>query len=424
MRLPPGPRGIEVLGFVRRTLPFLEQTARRFGPISYFRLLNQHIYLVDEPEFIQDILVSRQHLFRRDAGATLLRELVGDGLLTRDEPAHAERRRVLQPAFHRARVASYAEMMEAETIRAASSWQPGSTIDIAAEMKRLTLAVVGATLFGSDFRESAGRIAAVLEHVMQRSRRIAPALALLEPLAGRYRRRFPHGRSLFFASERAELERILAPVIGSNRRAQGNHVLCHLLADLSDQDAANEIVTLVLAGHETTATALGWAWHLIAQHPEVESRLREDSGHAYAEKVFTETLRLYPSAPVFGRRPIEPIELGGYEIPAGASILVSPYVMQRNERWFPRAASFEPERSDSISIPKFAYFPFGGGAKMCIGDGFARMEGALVLHTLSRQWRFIPQQAELTSINASVTLRPGRPLSMRLERITAGISRS
>ena len=176
--LPPGPRGMEVLGFVRRTLPFLEETARRFGPISYFRVLNQRIYLIDEPEWIQDILVTRQHLFLRDTGATLLHELVGDGVLTRDEPAHKERRRTLQPAFHRARIASYAEMMTAESVRAAESWQPDAKLDIAGEMKRLTLAIVGAALFGSDLSGSADRIAAVLQRVINRSQWIVPGLAI------------------------------------------------------------------------------------------------------------------------------------------------------------------------------------------------------------------------------------------------------
>jgi cytochrome P450 len=429
--VPPGPRGLEVLGFVRRTLPFLEQTARRFGPISYFRVLNQRIYLIDEPEWIQDILVTRQHLFIRDTGATLLRELVGDGLLTRDEPGHRERRRTLQPAFHRPQIASYARMMVAESIRAADSWQANSLVDMSAEMKRLTLAIVGASLFGSDFTGSADRIAAVLQRVISRSRWIAPGVAIVEPVAKAYRRFFPHGPSLFFRSERAELEAILAPVIDQRRRSKTHDILSLLLADLDDSEATNEIVTLVLAGHETTAIALVWAWYLIGRHPEVEARLFAEVDQVagdrdpsvddiprltYTAMVFNEALRLYPPAPAFGRRPKQTVTYGGYEIAPQSSVLISPYITQRNERWFPRPNDFEPERWRNISIPKFANFPFGGGAKMCIGEPFARMEGILVLATLARRWRFIPDRGAEIGMQASATLRPDRPVWMRAAR--------
>lgn len=431
MKLPPGPRGAEVPGFLRRPLPFLNDTARRFGPISYFRVLNQRIYLIDQPEWIQDILVTRQHLFVRDTGATILRELVGDGLLTRDEPEHKERRRTLQPAFHRAQVASYAETMVAESVRAAEAWEPDSTLDIFAEMKRLTLAIVGAALFGSDFSCSADGIAAVLQRVIDRSRWIAPGLALVEPVARAYRGLFPNGPSLFFRSERAELESILAPVIEQRRRSRTGDILSLLMSELGDRDAANEIVTMVLAGHETTATALAWAWYLIAKNPQAEARLHEEIERVLGERdacvediprltytamVFNEAMRLYPPAPAFGRRPKERIEIGGYEIPPMSSVLISPYITQRNERWFARPNDFEPERWRDIAIPKFAYFPFGGGAKMCIGEPFARMEGVLVLATLARRWRLVQTGEDDIGMRAAVTLRPDRPVWMRAQR--------
>jgi cytochrome P450 len=430
---PPGPRGCEVFGFLKGPLPFLKKTARRFGPISYFRVLGQRIYLVDDPELINEILVTRQHLFDRDNGATLLRELVGDGLLTRDEPAHKERRRSLQPAFHRAQVASYAGMMVGECTRTAEGWKAGEQFDVTAEMKRLTLSIVGASLFGTDFRDSADRVAAVLSRVIQRSRWIAPVLVFVEPLARAYRRRSPHGPSLFFRTERAELERILKPVIEQRRAAQAGDILSMLLEQLEDRDAANEIVTLVLAGHETTATALTWAWHLIAGHPQVEERMHAEIDRvlggrratfedlpclSYTGTVFNEAMRLFPPAPAFGRRPKEKIQLGGYEIPAGSSVMLSPYITHRNERFFARPDRFEPERWQKISIPKFAYFPFGGGAKMCIGDSFARMEGVLVLATIGQRWRLRSVAAEAMGFNLGITLRPDRPVLMRPEART------
>jgi cytochrome P450 len=297
-------------------------------------------------------------------------------------------------------------------------------------MKRLTLAVVGAALFGSDFRTSADRIASVLQRVINRSRFIAPVLALVEPLAHVYRRVAANGPSLFFSSERADLERILAPVIEQRRRARTGDILSLLMTELGDQDAANEIVTMVLAGHETTATALAWAWYLLARHPDVESSLGEElervlgdrdatfddiSRLEYTTMVFNEAMRLYPPAPAFGRRPKQPVEIGGYEIPSMSSVLISPFITQRNARWFDRPEEFIPERWCNLSIPKFAYFPFGGGAKVCIGEPFARMEGVLVLATIARRWRLVLAGNDDIGMQASVTLRPDRPVRMRAE---------
>ena len=428
-----------------RTLTFLEQTARRFGPISYFRFLNQQIYLVDDPTLIEEILVKQQHKFRRDNGATVLRELVGDGLLTRDEPRHRERRRLLQPAFHRAQIASYAETMVNETERFCRKWSADSDVDIGAEMRRLTLTIVGACLFGTDFTGSASEIAQVLGRVIQRSRRITPFVALLEPWMHAYRRAFPHGPSLFYRQERAQLERILAPVIGQHRnRSASNDLLSMLLSlrdeesgKLNDEDLRNEVVTLVLAGHETTATALTWAWYLIASHPNVEERLHAEIDTVlgdrlpsmedvprlrYTSLVFTEAMRLYPPALAFGRRPIESVTLGGYTIPRGASIFVSPYVTQRNERFYDRPLAFEPERWQTISPPKFAYFPFGGGAKMCIGESFAKLEGVLVLAVLAQHWRLQSASDSQVLPTAGVTLAPERPILLRPIPRALGVS--
>jgi len=430
---------------VTRTLTFLEQTARRFGPISYFRFLNQQIYLVDDPTLIEEILVKQQHKFRRDNGATVLRELVGDGLLTRDEPRHRERRRLLQPAFHRAQIASYAETMVNETERFCRKWSGKSDVDIGAEMRRLTLTIVGACLFGADFTGSASEIAQVLRRVIQRSRRITPFVALLEPWMHAYRRAFPHGPSLFYRQERAQLERILAPVIGQHRnRSASNDLLSMLLSlrdeesgKLNDEDLRNEVVTLVLAGHETTATALTWAWYLIASHPNVEERLHAEIDTVlgdrlpsmedvprlrYTSLVFTEAMRLYPPALAFGRRPIESVTLGGYTIPRGASIFVSPYVTQRNERFYDRPLAFEPERWQTISPPKFAYFPFGGGAKMCIGESFAKLEGVLVLAVLAQHWRLQSASDSQVLPTAGVTLAPERPILLRPIPRALGVS--
>lgn len=251
-------------------LEFFQKTARTYGRLSSFRILHKRIYLIDDPDLIQEVLVTRQHEFIRDTGATLLHELVGDGLITREEPLHRERRRVLQPAFHRDQIASYAETIAAECKRVSGEWESRDTLDIRLEMRRLTLSVVGATLFGTEFRDSAGQIAEVLQQVTRKSSWLAPAMAFIEPLVVRYRRWFPNAPSLFFRRERRLLEKAVEPIIANGRindgPAERRDVLSLILnqhlegdAPLSDRDVQNEVVTFVLAGHETTSTALTWA---------------------------------------------------------------------------------------------------------------------------------------------------------------------
>ncbi|MGD0473270.1 MAG: cytochrome P450 [Candidatus Velthaea sp.] len=440
MKMPPGPRGWKTLGFLRPEangiIAFLTATSRRYGPIAGFRVLGARIYVIDEPQLIEEILVRRQHCFARDTGATLLRELVGDGLVTSEEPRHRERRRMLQPAFHRAQIATYAECMVAESARLADEWPAGAEIEIATEMRRLTLAVVGAALFGTDMRGRADDVAAVLRRVVKKASLIAPLLALGEPLIAAYRRRFPHRPSLFFAGERRELETIIAPIVAQRRIAGGRDIVSLLLAERDDRDAAlsdddvrNEVVTLVLAGHETTATALTWAWYLLATHPAVMGKLHAELDAVlgdrdpilddvarlpYTSAVFSETLRLYPPAPAFGRRPIADVVLGGYTIPRGASIFLSPYISGRNPRYFADPDAFVPERWAGAAPPKFTYFPFGGGAKMCIGEPFSKLEGVLVLATLARRLQLALIGDTNVGIASGATLRPDRPIRMHV----------
>lgn len=442
MHIPPGPRGREVLGFfgagsVSGTLDFLAKTARQYGPISSFRLLHKRIYVVDDADLIKEILVNQQHKFERDSGAALLRELVGDALITREEPLHRERRRVLQPAFHRDQIACYADIMAAESERLSNQWKTGETIDVRAEMRRLTLAIVGTALFGTDFRNSAEQVARVLQRVAARSRWLAPGIALLEPLVSGYRRMFPNGRSLFFDSERRELERIIDPVIEGRRGSSTRDIVSLLLnvrsegdQPLEERQIRNEIVTFVLAGHETTATALTWTWWLLAAHPAVALRLRqevdavlgdrvatlEDAARlTYTALVFQEAMRLYPPALAFARRAKAPIELAGYIVPRGCSVFVSPYITQRNPKYFHDADRFRPERWETDPpAPKFAYFPFGGGAKMCIGEPFAKLEGVLALAILARRWELEAIGDDPIGIGAGMLLNPDRPIAMKL----------
>ncbi len=439
MRVPAGPRGAEVFSFFGNPLAFLYRTARRFGPFSYFRLLHQHLYLADDAEIIKDVLLTRQALFGRDLGALILRELVGDGLITREEPHHRERRRVLQPAFHREQIAAYVETMSAETDTALRSWPLGEAMNMGNEMRRITLAIIGSTLFGPEFRESAAGVSGVLRRVLKRAGLIAPFLSLCKPMTRYYRRAFPNGRSLFFASERGELDRILQPLIARRHGSKAKDVLSLLLMLQEDEDERfpdeairNEIVTFVLAGHETTATALTWACYLLAKHPHIQERLAEESASVlgnrmpamediprlpFAASVFNETVRLYPPVPLFGRRVLQPLSLSGYDIPKNASVLLSPFITAHNETYFPDPETFSPDRwQTDAPPPKFAYFPFGGGAKVCIGDTFAKTEGALILAAMAARFRLKGSGAPEPGLSSRATLQPLNPVMLTVER--------
>ncbi len=438
--LPPGPGFAGGVAFLRaagsgRILDFFGDLAARYGPLASVPLGLQRIVLATDPALVEEILVTRQHEFVRDTGATLLRELVGEGLLTTDDPAHLERRRLMQPAFHRARVSRYGEIVVSETERVLATWRGSASIDVGAEMAKLTLAAVGAALFGTDLRAGAADVADVLARVSRRGGRLAALLAFAGPLLRPLHAAFPRRASFLFPRERARLEAIVAPLVARERAAGGGDDLLALLLAARDDggrgldDAAvrNEICMLILAGHETTATALTWTFALLAQHRDVAARLHAEIDTVcggrrptvedlprlpYVARVFDETLRLYPSAAAFARRPMRAIDLGGYRIPAGASIFVSPYLVQRDARYFREPLAFAPDRWETATHPKFAFFPFGGGSKMCIGEPFARMEALLAIATIAGAYALERTDDEPLDISARGLLRPARPVML------------
>ncbi len=433
----PGPRGRDALRFLGfgdsdGLLAYFLETARRYGPISYLRVLGQHVVLLDDAGLIEDVLQTQQHRFVRDAGAALLREITGDGVLTLDDPGHLRRRRMLQPAFHRARIEHYVASMQAIAQRTADAWHDGERIDVGAAMMRLTLDVVGSALFGDEVG-CADQIAEVVSSIGRRGGRLQPLLAALAPALLAARRHLPQNVRLVFGRERAALEGIVDPIIARRRAAKtgGSDLLAMLLEArdeageaLSDVDIRNELITFVLAGHETTSSALTWAWYLLGRHPEVEARFRDEVDAVlggrpvtmddvrqlpYTSNVFAEALRLYPPAAAFARRPTEHVTLGGYTIPRYASVFVSPYVTHRNPRYFPEPLAFRPERWEAMDPPKFAFFPFGGGAKMCIGEPFARAEGVVVLATVAQR-RHLKIAGKDVAPAPSALLRPSEPI--------------
>jgi cytochrome P450 len=438
---PSGPRGKPVFGslleFRRNPVEFLSRMARRYGDVVRFRLGPERVFLVNDPELIRDILVSHHASFHKSRGLEIAKRFLGEGLLTSEGEFHRRQRRLAQPAFHRQRIASYAGVMSEYARRIADRWSDGVEIDASAEMMRLTLAVVGKTLFDADVEREAAEIGAALTEVLQVFARItSPFGELLD--------RLPLPSNRRFLAARRRLDETIYRIIRERREAGGDRgdLLSMLLlaaddegdgARMTDAQVRDEAMTLFLAGHETTANALTWTWYLLSQHPEVEARLHaevdalstdlpdmEDLPRlGYVEKVLAESMRLYPPAWVIGRRALDNYRLGPYRVPARSILLMSPWVTHRDPRHYPDPERFDPERwceTARNARPKFAYFPFGGGPRVCIGESFAWMEGILVLATIARVYRLRLQPGHRVGVQPLITLRPRNGMRMIPER--------
>ena len=410
---PRGPKNLPVVGhlpaFRAHPIDFLMRMAREYGDLPYFRLGPQHVYLVNHPDLVREVLVTNQANFTKSRALQRARVLLGEGLLTSEGQFHLRQRRLVQPAFHRERLAAYASVMSEYGVRLRDRWTAGSTLDVSHEMMRLTLAVVGKTLFSAEVEEEASEIGEALTIVLKMFR------MLMMPFS-EYLERLPLPSVRRFDKARARLDQTIYGLIHERRRSgedTGDLLSMLLLAHdeeadgsgMTDQQVRDEALTLFLAGHETTANALTWTWYLLSQNPECERRLHEEIDSVlegrvpamsdlpqlrYSEMVFAEAMRLYPPAWAIGRMSKGPFELGGIKIAGKSICIVSPYVMQRDPRWFPGPERFDPERWTTEARdarPKFSYFPFGGGARVCIGERFAWMEGVLMIAAIAQKWK-------------------------------------
>ncbi|HEY6390672.1 MAG TPA: cytochrome P450 [Bryobacteraceae bacterium] len=428
---PRGPRNLPVIGnlaaFRARPIQFLMRVAREYGDLSYFRLANQDVYLVNHPDFVREILVANQGNFTKSRMLQRGRVLLGDGLLTSEGSFHVRQRRLVQPAFHRDRLAAYAQVMSESAVRMRERWADGGALEVSEEMMRMTLSIVGKTLFSADIESEASEIGEALTTVLKMFQ------MLMMPFS-EYFEKLPLPSVRRFEKARARLDQTIYGLI-RERRKSGEDAgdLLSMLLLAQDEDAAgggmtdvqvrDEALTLFLAGHETTANALTWTWYLLSQNPECEARLHREidsvlAGRVpemadlpqlrYTEMVFAEAMRLYPPAWAIGRMSKAAFELGGIEIGAKSICILSPYVLQRDARWFPDPERFDPERWTAEareSRPKFSYFPFGGGARVCIGERFAWMEGVLVLAAVAQRWKLRLDPAQRVETLPLITLR-------------------
>jgi cytochrome P450 len=443
---PPGPKNLPILGnlyaFRSNPLVFLTNAAREYGDLVYFRVAQQHMYLVNHPDYVREILVANQGNFIKSRGLRRAKLLLGEGLLTSEGQHHLRQRRLVQPAFHRERLAGYASAMSECAVRWRDRWQDGSTLDVSTEMPHLTLSIVARALFSADVQSEASQIGAAMTTVLELFRLLLlPFSEYLDKLPLPYVRRFK--------TARARLDATIYGLIRERRKSgedTGDLLSMLLLAQdeddrtvrMSDELVRDEALTLFLAGHETTANALAWTWYLLSQHPEVERRLHSElddvlQGRApeladvprlrYAEMILAEALRLYPPAWAIGRMATGPFELGGVEIPAKSICILSPYLVQRDPRWFPNPDNFDPERwtpETRDSRPKFSYFPFGGGARVCIGERFAWMEGVIVMAAIAQKWRLLLAPDQRVEPLPLITLRVKGGLRMVIEARTWG----
>lgn len=495
-KYPPGPSSVLpgklLRQFIDDPISMLTQMAQTYGEISHFKFGRQHVYLVNNPEYIEKILIKDHKSFIKSRGLQVSKRILGEGLVTSEGEYHDKQRRLIQPAFHPDRIKGYGSIMVDYAELLSKQWNDGEIIDIHSEMMHITSAIIAKSVLGSDIigTESDKVNAALLTSMQYLNRMLMPFGELIEKMP-----LLPANKN--FRQAKNTLDSIVYRMIKEHRdKAMGEagekvqstnsissrpaHDLLYALMEAQDpeEQAAvattasstepmtdiqlrDEVMTIFLAGHETTANALTWTFYLLSQYPEVERRLynelcavlgeRGDGDERdgaqeknidrnstmsfetrqptiadvprleYTEKVFRESMRLFPPAWTLGRQARAEYVIDKYVIPRGSIVLMSQYVMHRNSRYFANPDTFDPDRwtrEFKSTLPRFSYFPFGGGIRGCIGEPFAWMEGILVLATICRKWRMHHDTTHKVELKPLITLRPKYGMRMQLERRT------
>ncbi len=437
---PPGPKGSLIRGNLAEMrldrLGFLTRCAREFGDVVAIRLGPARIWVLNHPDLVEEVLVTKNRLFRKHFALREARPSLGDGLLTSEGQFWRRQRRLAQPAFHRDRIDAYGRVMVDYTERMLHNWSNGQPRDVQADMMRLTLEIVTKTLFDADLSGESSSVAHAMETLMvsftDRVNRLVKFPTWV-PVPSNLR--FRHGMRI--------VESALDAIITDRRRTgedRGDLLSMLLQAQdvegdgtgMSDRQLRDEAVTLFMAGHETTANTLAWIWYLLSLHPEVEAKLHAELDDVldgrppevadlprlvYTDRVVTETLRVMPTVWLLGREATEPTEIGGYRVPRGMTLWMSQWVIQRDPRWFDDPESFLPDRwADDLArrVHRYAYFPFGGGPRVCIGNQFAQMEAVLLLATIARRFRPLVPVGTVVKPVATMTLRPENGLPVVL----------
>ncbi len=449
---PDGPGGLEAMrGLTGRSRPpheFFADVSRRFPGVAHTRIAREHVYVLSDPEAILEVFVTHGRDTMKGRALQTAKALLGDGLLTSEGAFHLRQRRLIQPAFHRDRLAAYAGQMVAEAESHAARWRDGEDIETVAEMSALTLAIVGRTLFGSDLTGDAHDVGDALGEVLEGfSTRLGPTASALARLP------LPANRRLDEAG--ARLDGLVQRMIDEHRAAGDTGDLLSMLISaqedgvaMDDRQLRDETMTLVLAGHETTAMALSWTWWCLAREPRASAALQAElddvlagrppgwddlAALAVTRATVAEAIRLYPPAWIIGRRLLADTDVGGWTLPRGSLVLASQYAMHRDPSSWASPLAYRPARwlrvdddsgtqvfdEGAPGQPRGAWFPFGFGTRRCVGDQFAWTEATLVLATLAQHWEVRPRPGAPVAPLPAVTLRPssGMPATLRRRRV-------
>ncbi|HEX9319136.1 MAG TPA: cytochrome P450 [Nitrososphaeraceae archaeon] len=464
-QFPPGPSykipGKLAREFISDPIETLSKIAQRYGDISYFRLGREHIYLINNPDLIEKILIYDHRNFKKGKRLQIAKALLGEGLVTSEGEFHNRQRRLIQPIFLLKQIRTYGDIMIDYAMRMAEGWKDGDILDINREMMELTLGIICKSVLNYDVKSEAQQVGKSLTTVRNYSKRLQnPIGQVLDKVPI-----LPKVRGARKAMK--ELNTLVYELIAQRRRTEidYNDLLTRLLraqdtegggvnsrsaktknstGTMSDKQVRDEVMTIFIAGHETTANALTWTFYLLSQNPDVEKRLHEeldsvlsnstnnDNGTRirravstddipklpYTERVFRESMRMYPPVWTIGRYVENDYLVGGYNIAAGSSILMSQYVMHHDPRYYEKPEIFHPDRWTEefrTHLPRFSYFPFGGGIRGCIGESFAWMEGVLVIAAVAQRWKIRKLPSQRVKLDPAITLRPKYGMKMKLK---------
>ena len=431
-----------------------EHLAKTFGTIAKYRFMGTYIVFVNDPQYIREILINQGGSFVKERTLQRMKILLGEGLITSDDPIHMRQRKMMAPAFHRQRIMGYADAIVGIAAANTAGWQAGDIVDANASMMVLSLEIIARTLFDTEVTEKVRGINDDTNAIM-RLYNFLVAFPKLEsflhlPIPGvmQFRRSLAQLDAVvdeMIQSRRAEMANgqgkdrgdLLSLLVASRYEAEADALPDAPALGMTDRQIRDEVLTIFLAGYETVANALTWTWYLLSQNPEVEARMHAELDEVlgrgaegrlptlesygalrYTEQVFAEAMRLYPPAWAMGRKSTEVVTLGEYTIPPGAHFFFSQYVMHRSPEYFPDPLRFDPDRFSpelKAARDRFAYFPFGGGGRQCIGESFAWMEGVLVLATIGQRWRLRFAGDAAPVPQARITLRPRGVVRMQLE---------
>lgn len=406
---------------------------RRFGRAAHYRILNKDVVLLYEPSDIAEVLIDKAAYFGKDRTQRRMKILLGEGLITSDGETHNRSRRIAAPAFHRRRIERYAGQIVELAASVSAQWHPGAEFDIASEMMRFALQVTARTLFDTEVTAEIHEINNQVNVIMELYHYLI-TLPRAEMLLN-----WPLKKMRRFRAAKRQLDAVVGQMVAvrcadadlSNRVDLLSMLISARDDDgggnglkLSSEELRDQVLTLFLAGYETVSNGLAWTWLLLGQNPEAESRMHAEldtvlAGRLptlddmprleYTTMVLSESMRLYPPAWAMGREALEDVSIGPYRLGKGTSVFFSQYMVQRDPRWFPEPDRFIPERftpEAKAGRPRFAYFPFGGGGRQCIGESFAWMEAMLSLATIAQRWRVRPAEGQKIELQPKITLRP------------------